>query len=170
MLTSVSLWASSRLPFCKYRSSFRVPVFFLSCRILTILCRRLYFGWMIVLSVLRSAGEWYVHRQFALFVVREFIGIFALQQLHTRSDRGYGSLSVWFVDSAVRWQRNGAVGYRNSCFWGGFCCRFLSFCGFTIRSVARVAASRHGGSPLRLSPGSLLRRQRSLYSERVHAV
>ena len=66
MLTSVSLWASSHLPFCKYRSSFRVPVFFLSCRILTILCRRLYFGWMIALSVLRSAAEWYVHRQFAL--------------------------------------------------------------------------------------------------------
>ena len=37
------------------------------------------------------------------------------RQLHTRSDKGYGSLSVWFVDSAVRWRRNDAVGLRNSC-------------------------------------------------------
>jgi len=32
------------------------------------------------------------------------------RQLHTRSDKGYGSLSAWFVDSAVRWRRNGAGG------------------------------------------------------------
>ena len=43
------------------------------------------------------------------------------------------------------------------------------FDSFTIRRVARAAASRHGGSSLRLSPGSLLRRLRSLCSERAHA-
>ncbi len=43
------------------------------------------------------------------------------------------------------------------------------FDSFTIRRVARAAASRRGSSPLRLSPDSLLRRLRSLYSERAHA-
>ena len=60
------------------------------------------------------------------------------RQLHTRSDRGYGSLSVWFVDSAVRWQRNGAGGLRKivvrlRLFAAGFI-------GFAIRRIARAAA------------------------------
>ncbi len=37
---------------------------------------------------------------------------FLRRQLHTRSDRGHGSLSVWFVDSAVRWRRNGVGGLK----------------------------------------------------------
>ena len=60
--------------------------------------------------------------------------------------------------------------------------RFLQFVGlrclqsffwrlfFATCSVARAAASRRGSSPLRLSPDSLLRRLRSLRSERAYVV
>ena len=69
--------------------------------------------------------------------------------------RGYGSLSVWLVDSAVRWRCNGAVGLRKIVVrLRLFDRRFLSFCGFAIRRVARAAVFRCGSSPLRLSPGS----------------
>ena len=33
--------------------------------------------------------------------------------------------------------------------------RFLSFCGFAIRRIARAAVTRRGGSPFQLSPGLL---------------
>ncbi len=75
-------------------------------------------------------------------------------------------VSVVYVDSAIRWRRNGAVGLKGNC--SGSCgCFAPVFCGFAIRRIARAAASRRGGSPLRLSPGSLLRRLRSLRSERA---
>ena len=50
-------------------------------------------------------------RKIALFIFPFNFSFLPLKrQLHTRSDKGYGSLSAWFVDSAVRWRRNGAGG------------------------------------------------------------
>ena len=51
-------------------------------------------------------------------------------------------VSVVCVDSAVRWRRNGAGGLRKIVVrLRLFDRRFLSFCGFVIRRVARAAAS-----------------------------
>ncbi len=80
-------------------------------------------------------------------------------------------ISVVYVDSAIRWRRNDAGGFYKEIVVCGrlFDRRFLSFCGFAIRRVARAAALRRGGSPLRLSPG-VLRRLRTLCSERAQVV
>ena len=68
---------------------------------------------------------------------------------------GSWSASVWLVDSAVRWRRNGAGGLKeNHCSFAVVCSRFFRRLFFAIRRIARAAVSRHGGSPLRLSPGS----------------
>ena len=79
-------------------------------------------------------------------------------------------MSVWLVDSAVRWRRNDVVGKENRCSFAVVCSRFFWRLFFATCSVARAAASRHGGSSLRLSPDSLLRRQRSLRSGRAYVV
>ncbi len=74
------------------------------------------------------------------------------RQLHTRSDKGYGSLSVWFVDSAVRWRCNGAGELiRNSCFWGGFCAGFCGSAVFAIRRLALFAVVFFGDCFLQLA-------------------
>ena len=62
------------------------------------------------------------------------------------------------------------VGKENRCSFAVVCSRFFWRLFFATCSVARAAASRHGGSSLRLSPDSLLRRQRSLRSERAYVV
>ncbi len=65
---------------------------------------------MIVLSVLRSAGEWYVHRQFAVLS----FGNLSVSSFYSNFTPGVtrvrALVSVVCVDSAVRWRRNGAGG------------------------------------------------------------